>query len=155
MALAATLVFSSCLTLSGLKKPLVLVDVPNDADVEYNGEGVRVEDVTAFRDEQTQGNTNHVTLYKYPGVKVKLKKHSEINIRVGKQQGSYTIKTHPAIGILIIEGIFTAGIGTIVDLATGAYWVTGHRFIDVEATVNHKTPRSDKELKRRVRESFH
>ena len=154
MAAAATLLFSSCLTLSGLKKPMVLVDAPNNTNVDFNGEDVIVEDVTAFRDEHTQGNTNHVTLYKYPGVKVKLKKASDFTFKSGNKQGTFSVKTHPAIGLLIVEGIFTAGIGTIIDLATGAFWVTNNRFIDVDASLNHKTPRSNKDLKRYVRNSF-
>lgn len=145
---------TSCLTIQGIKKPIVLVDSKTNCKVSYQGESVDVEDVTAFREEMTQGNTKHVTLYKYPGVKIKLRKNTEIEIKEGDKSNKVKIKTKPAIGLLIFEGIFTCGIGTIIDLASGAFWVTKNRYIDVPAVLDNKTQREQKELKNKVKEDF-
>jgi len=142
------------MTILGLKKPIVLVDAPANTIVSRDGEILEIQDVTAFRDEQSSGNTNNVTLYKHPGVKIKLKKNVELEFQSGKTIGKTKIKTKPAIGMLIGEAFFTLGIGTIVDLLTGAYWVTKNRFIDVPAVLENKEPRPEKELKNKVRSSF-
>ena len=66
IAIASCLLNTSCMTIMGLKKPIILVDAPSSAIVSRDGEILEVQDVTAFRDEQSSGNTNNVTLYKYP-----------------------------------------------------------------------------------------
>ena len=154
LSVLSSFIATSCLTIPGLKKPILLVDAPKNTTVIHNGEIVEVEDVTAFREERTQGNIKHVTLYKYPGVKIKLKKNTELDLKSGDKKGTIKIKTKPAIGLLIFEGIFTFGIGTIVDLATGAFWVTKNRYVDVPAVLDNKTPREERELKNKVKAEF-
>ena len=154
LSVLSCFITTSCLTMQGVKKPIVLVDAPKNTTVNYNGEIVDVEDVTAFREERTSGNTKNVTLYKYPGVKIKLKKNTELDLKSGDKKGTVKIKTKPAIGLLIFEGLFTFGIGTVVDIATGAFWVTKNRYVDVPAVLDNKTPREEKELKNKVRADF-
>lgn len=154
ISILASFFAASCLTIQGVKKPIVLVDAPKNTSVNYNGEIVDVEDVTAFREEMTSGNTKNVTLYKYPGVKIKLKKNTELDLKSDNKKGTVKIKTKPAIGLLVFEGLFTFGIGTIVDLATGSFWVTKNRYVDVPAVLDNKTPREQKALKNKVRSDF-
>ncbi len=147
--LAASLLATSCMTIQG-KKHIVLVEAPKNVNVNYNGEMVLTEDVTAFREEM--GNTK--TLYKYEGVKIKAKRTNVLDFQSGDKKGTVTLKGKPAIGLLIFEGFFTFGIGTIVDLVTGSFWKINNRFVDVPAALDNKTPRTSRELKDAVRKSY-
>lgn len=143
---------SGCLLMmGGTKKPIVFVDAPENTVYKLNGEVLKLEDVTAFS--EYQGN-NTTIKYKYPGVKIKMTKKPVIKIESGDQKGSAKIKTRPAIGMLVFEALITWGIGTVVDLATGAYMYTNHRLIDVPAVLNGNAPRSQKELKKKLMTEF-
>lgn len=127
--------------------------------VNYNGMPIPITNVTAFTSSEWRGfgsahATEETTYYKYPGVKIKLKKNTQLDFKYGKSEGSTKIKTRPAIGILILEGVLTLGIGTGIDLITGAYWVTENRFIDVPAVLDKKTPRNRRTLMRKVASDF-
>jgi hypothetical protein len=111
---------------------------------------VKIKDITIQKSKTgtTAGNMEHYILFKYPGARLKLKKHSTITLSSGSKTVDVEIKTKPAIGILIITGIFTLGISPIVDLCTNSYWYTKERLVDVPAYLNGQQPRTQKELRK-------
>jgi hypothetical protein len=155
IALACSLFTTSCLTLAKSRGNLVLVDAPKDITVSVNGTVQEVTKVTAFVDSRTVGNVTTKTYYKYPGVKdFKIRKTMKVDIKHENRTVNVPVKTKRAVGLLILEGVLTFGIATLVDLATGNSWVIKNRFIDVPATLNKTTPRSNKELMLKVRKDF-
>ncbi len=150
------LFFSSCYTLNyGGKKPFFIVDAPRDLLVTANDEAMNIDNYTAFRSEQnTGGNTKTVTYYKYPGFLLKLKKQNKLVFGSGGKTKTVGRVGTPAIVALVFEGLFTFGIGAIIDIATGSYRYSKERFIDVPAIFNGSTPRTQKELKKYVKKQF-
>jgi len=144
ISIFSTVIFSSCMTMMGYKKPIFLGDLPSDTKLYYMNQQVKIKGLTISK--SSNGNTE--TRFKYPGVKIKLKKHSVITLESGSKSAEVVIRTKPAIGFLIISGIFTLGISPIVDLCTNSYWITKERLIDVPAYLNNKQPRTQKELKK-------
>ena len=152
--LAVICIFASgCMALKG-KTHIVLVEAPANTIVTHNGEALLIEDVIAARSETGSGNMRYVTLYKYPGVKIKVKKETSIELKSNSKKVNVAIRSKPAIGMLILEGIFTFGIATIIDLTTNSYNYTKERFVDVPAYLQGGTPRSQKELKQVVLKNF-
>ena len=139
----------------GVKQPIVLVDAPKKTTVSYDGATVPITNVTAFTSTELRGfgtsyATQETSYYKYTGVKIKLKKDTRLGLKDSDNTGTVKIETKPAIGMLVVEGILTLGIGTAIDLITGAHWVTKDRFVDVPAVLEKKTPRNRRALEKRV-----
>ncbi|HEY0058286.1 MAG TPA: hypothetical protein VGB56_04070 [Flavisolibacter sp.] len=145
--LLAALVFpclfmTSCVTLSaGSKRPLSLVDAPAD---------LKVRDVTSGKDleiKQVRLNGARGVIQYCPGVKYKVRKGSILEFTSENQTRTVEMGRKSYVGILIFESIFTLGIGTIVDLATGATKTPRPEFLDIPAILEDRTPRTTNELK--------
>ena len=141
---------TSCMTIMGYKKSIFLGELPSDTRLYYNGEQVKIKNLTITKSKTgtSAGNVQHYIYFKHPGVKLKLKRHSTITLTSMSKSADIQIKTKPAIGFLIITGIFTLGISPIVDLCTNSYWITKEKLIDVPAYLNKRQPRTQKELKK-------
>lgn len=150
LAILSAFILSSCMTIMGYKKPIFLGDLPSDTKLQYNGEMVKIKNLTITKSKtgSATANMQQYIYFKYPGARLKLKKQSTITLTSGSKNADVQIKTKPAIGFLIISGIFTLGISPIVDLCTNSYWYTKEKLIDVPAYLNEKQPRSQKELKK-------
>ena len=143
--------FSSCMTfMMGVRKPIVMDDATRDLVVTSNGDTYKMKNVTAFS--SSGGNTT--TIYKYPGVNMNTRNHTQLELQYGNQTATVPIVNKHGIGWLVVEGIFTLGIATAIDLATGANCRPTEMFIDVPAYLDHTTPRSHKELTKTVWDSF-
>lgn len=154
LSISSLLLSTSCMTLNKGRRQIVLVDIPENTTVSYKGKPLEVEDVTALKYETTIGKTTHVTVYKYPGVQVKLKKNTVLDLKCGDKEGSVTIIGKPAVTGLIVEGLLTMGLFTIIDLATDSYRITKDKYVDAPAILNHKTPREKKELIEKLKADF-
>ena len=143
---------TGCGTVISLKKPIFLVDAPADLTVEKDGEQLNIANYTFGSSSDVHGAFHDVTAYQTTGVKCKLKKSLTLDLKSGDKKGSVDIARKPAIGGLILEGIFTFGIGTIVDLITGGGYKPDPQFVDVPAVLNNKDPRTKKEMKKALYE---
>ena len=151
IALIFSVMLTCCATIGGYKKPIFLGELPSDTKLYYNNELVKIKNLTISKSKTgatTAGNVEHYIAFKYPGAKIKMKKHTVITLTSGSNSVDVPLKTKPAIGFLIITGIFTLGISPIVDLCTNSIWYTKEKLIDVPAYLEGKTPRSQKELKK-------
>jgi len=157
LSIVALFAMSSCYTINyGGKKPLFLVDAPPNTTVtnKLTGEKIEIGEYSAFRSSRTTGNVQTTTHFMYPGFLLKFKKKNVIELNGGKEKSEMQIKGTAGVGMLIFEGIFTAGIGTIVDLATNSFRYPKARLIDVPAVLNGTKPRSQKELKKRIMSGY-
>ncbi|MCU0361158.1 MAG: hypothetical protein MUF75_10650 [Bacteroidia bacterium] len=150
LVLLSALSLSSCMTMMGYKKPIFLGELPSDTKLYYKDKQVKIKNITIQKSKTgTSGaGVEHYIHFKHPGAKLKLTKHSTITLTSGSKSAEVQIKTKPAIGFLIITGIFTLGISPIVDLCTNSIWYTKEKLIDVPAYLNNKEPRTQKELKK-------
>ncbi|MBI4945883.1 MAG: hypothetical protein HY840_05715 [Bacteroidetes bacterium] len=148
VAIASVFLLPSCaLLISGAQKNIFMVDAPKDLVVTKGNEVLEIKNQTVGSSES--GNTR--THYEYPGVRLKMKGKINLQLKSGEHTASVPIKKKlGGIPILILEAFFTFGVGTIIDLVTNAAMVPSQRFIDVPATLNKKTPRSQKELHKLV-----
>ena len=144
--LAVIFLLPSCATImSGTKKNLILVDLPKDLSVKNGTEELEIKDYSAA---SSPGGGNTTVVYKYPGVRLKLKSGTALTLKSGDKTSKVPVKARYAIGGLIFEAFYTLGVGTIVDIVTGAAKVPKERYIDVPAALNKTKPRQQKELKR-------
>lgn len=128
------------------KGHVVLVDIPDDASVKFNGKKQKIELVTAINNSTSSGGI----LFKYPGVRVKLLKNSLFEIESDGRVGKTKIETKPAVGTFIWSGIITLGISPIIDLATKSYLIPKNKFdkyIDAKAIIEGTEPRTGIELR--------
>lgn len=142
------LFMTSCYTISrGGKKPLFVVDAPLGLTVKANHKYMTVSNEIAFS--ETFGNSK--TYYYYPGFLIKMRRHNNIQLQSKDKDTIINVKGTPGIGMLILETVFTFGIGTIIDISTNSFYFPKDRYIDVPAYLNGTKPRSQKELRRYVR----
>lgn len=157
LSVFAAFITQGCYTINyGGKKPFFLVDAPPGTTVanNKNKEKLEVGEYTAFKSSTTSGNVKTTINYNYPGFLLKVKKRNEILLQSGSKKPVVMVDGRAGVGMLIFEGIFTLGIGTIVDLATGSFYYSKNRYIDVAAYMEGKKPRTQKELKRYVQSQF-
>jgi hypothetical protein len=133
--------------MSGTKKNVILVELPKDLEVKKGSEVLEIKDRRAA---SANNGNGHSTLYMYPGVRVKLTNDLSLKLISGGQTASVPVMYNYMIGGLIFETFYTLGVGTIIDLVTGAAKKPKLRYIDVPAAFNKTKPRSQKELKRVV-----
>jgi hypothetical protein len=150
ISVLAVFIFSSCMTIMGYKKPIFLGELPSDTRLYYKDKQVKIKNLTIQKSKTgtSGGSVQHYIHFKHPGAKLKLTKHSTITLTSGSKSAEVQIKTKPAIGFLIITGIFTLGISPIVDLCTNSIWYTKEKLIDVPAYLNNTQPRTQKELRK-------
>ncbi len=133
---------SSCISiLAGTRRPVSLVDAPDD---------LKVRDLRSGKESKIQQVrlTGAGGAIQYcPGVKYKVKKGTVLEFSSGNLKQTVTMGVKPYIGALIFETFLTLGIGTIVDLSTGANKTPKPEFLDVPAILNNQTPRTTDQLK--------
>lgn len=119
MCMLAILSFQSCaLMIHGTKATLGLHNAPKDLEVTNVNTGEKLPiHILSVGASKSGGVT---TIYKGPGVKVKATKDLTLQFKSGNVTKTKVFGYKHNIGFLIIEGFLTLGIGTIVDLATGA-----------------------------------
>lgn len=146
------ILLSSCGTLMlGVKKSVYLVDAPRDVQVLKNGsENLKVDEILLGSYEARGTKTK----YFYPGFRTKIKKGDFVTIKGGDENGKIKLETKRQVGLLVIEGIFTLGVFTAVDLITGGDKKPMPKFIDVPAVLNNKKPRSQKDLRKAAYTSY-
>lgn len=134
---------TSCISIVvGTKRPVSLVDAPAD---------LKVRDMASGKDleiQQVRLTGADGVIQFCPGVKYKVKKGSVLQFSSGGVTQTVKMGVKPYIGILIFETFLTVGIGTIVDLSTGATKTPKPEFLDIPAILNNTTPRTPKELKK-------
>jgi len=141
---------SSCGTIS-YKKCIYLVDAPKDVEVLKDNVPLKVSNLVLGSYES--GHTRYV--YHYPGFMTKInKKPFKIVVKAGDQSGEVTINSKRGVKLLIVEGLFTCGVFTVIDLLTGGDRSPLPKFIDVPAVISNEKQRSDKELKKAAYDSF-
>jgi hypothetical protein len=148
LSIAFGSIFTSCMTMGGVKKQLFLVDAPKDLKVNYKGQPVALTKGTLITRTPTQGGRTTVTGGgTYPAVKIKLTKDTTVlELVMGDTKIPVKIKTKRRIGFLILDGILTLGISPAIDIATKAHIYTNDYLIDVPAALNGSKPRSRKDL---------
>ncbi len=147
-----TIAMYGCGTLTGLRKPIFLVDAPKDLVVEKDGEAVKIQNLTFNMSSNTRGT--EMTAFQYQGVRIKVKHPVTLDLKTADKKGSVDIVGKPAIGALILEGLFTFGIATAVDLLTGGGKKPVPQYIDVPAILNNTEPRTRKEMRKAMFEGF-
>lgn len=149
-AIIACFTLNSCMYLGHFgKRPLYLVDAPDDIQVKHNGKKVDVkEEFMTTRVTADYGAVREKTKYWHPASMVKVRRNNKIELSSGGKTAVLNVQGKTAKGIvfLVLEAPFTLGIGTIVDLATISFYHPASKFIDVDAALNHTTPREKKEL---------
>lgn len=151
--LALTLMLQSCATLiGGSKKNIFLIDLPEDLVVKMKDKPVEVKSQLVGSE---SGGANTRIVYKYPGVRLRLKKGMVLDLQSGSQKASSPIKiTYKGgdIAASVIGNIFfTFGAGLILDIAMGSLKTPKERFIDVPALLEGRKPRPQKELHERAK----
>jgi hypothetical protein len=144
LAVVSVFLLSSCATLmSYTKKDLILVDSPPNLEVRNNNQLLEIKSRRAA----SVGSGDYNEIYMYSGVRVRLKSGLILDFKLGEKVVSVPVKYRMATGILVFETFLTFGVGTMVDLITGAAKMPKKRFIDVPALFNNTAPRSQQELR--------
>ena len=141
-----TIAMYGCGTLTGLRKAIYLVDAPKDLVVEKDGEAVQIRNLAFDVSSNTRGTV--MTSSQNAGIKIKVKQPVTLDLKTPDKKGSVDIVGKPWITELVLEGLFTFGIGTVVDLLTGGAKKPVPEYIDVPAILNNTEPRTKKELRR-------
>lgn len=142
-AIVSAFVFSSCGTVMlGVKKSVYLVDAPRDLTITKNNESMEIGNIT-LGSTSSRGNS---TVYQYPGFRTKLKRLNDFEFQSGDKKAIVKIKAKRQFGLLILEGVFTFGAFTVIDLITGGDRKPVPKFIDVPAILEKKTPRKQEVL---------
>lgn len=148
------LLFSSCLSINyGGKKPIFLVDAPNNTSVKRNGKELEIKPLVVFRETTGPKGLRTTTKWRYQGVAFKVKRHNLMEFTSSGKSVQIKFKGNPTLGIVImvLETPITLGIGPIVDLATTSYFYPKLRYIDVKSILEGTPPRSKKELEKYIR----
>lgn len=151
LSVIVVFLFSSCGTLSLNSKPIYLVDSPKDVEVYKGNKQLEVKNITLG---SFQSSSGAKTVWKYPGILTKLDKTNKFTIKAGDKTAEVTLKTKRRIGLLIIEGMFTFGVFTIVDLITGGDRIASPKYIDVPAVLTNQKSRSEKDLRKAAYDSY-
>ena len=140
-----------CGTLTGLRKSIYLVDAPKDLVVEKDGEAVKIRSLAFDVSSNTRGTV--MTSSENEGIKIKVKDPVTLDLKTAGKKGSVDIVGKQWITELVVEGLFTFGIGTVVDLLTGGAKRPDPAYIDVPAILNNTEPRTKKELRKAMYQS--
>ena len=145
-----SLVLTSCGTLFGLKTPVALVGAPEDVTVKNvnTGEELKVKNMVATGTTSRNSETDYIT----PGVRFKPRKGTilEISSKSLNQTKTFEVGTQTEYLGLILEGVFTFGTFTLIDIATGATKKNKPRLIDCNALFNDKPQPTQKEIKQYI-----
>lgn len=132
--------------MGGTKKSLILVDLPKGLMVSCKNEPLKITEQTY--DSEKSGNI--VTLYKYPGLRLKMEKELVIELKSGDKTAVVPvpnhIKTTDVVIAVIADLFFTVGIGLVIDISDGALKTPYKKMIDVPAVLNKEEPRDQKAL---------
>ena len=148
---------SRCGTLSGIKKPVALIDFPSDLVVKNKetGEILPIETgvIGSTSSYRTRNNTTTVT--NYVGQAVRFKPQKNITLELTSKGVTKTIEISKKnnVGMLILEGVFSLGTFAVVDLITGGHKSPNPPFIDVKALFENKEQRSSKEMIKYIKQN--
>lgn len=146
-------ILSSCGTLIGIKRPIGLIDKPENLIVRNlnTGDTLKIDEgVFAI-------SANKSIQYNYvgPRIKFKPKKNTVLELESNGVKKTIIISKKTNVGMLVLEGLFTFGAFTLIDLITGGY--TSHKptLIDCPALFEGKKSRTDEELFQYVKINSH
>ena len=150
LIIISSLLFQSCATIiGGAKKNIFLIDMPEDLTVSLKDKKLPIKQLLVGS--ESGGSVRYV--YKYPGVRVKLKKGMALILQSGDKKVNVPVKITYKPGDIIVAVIgnifFTFVAGLVLDIADGALKTAKERFIDVPALLEGKTPRSQQVLHER------
>lgn len=146
-------ILTSCGTLSGIKKPLPLIDMPDNLIVRNleTGDTLKIEEgIIGF-------STTKRFQYNYIGqrVKFKPKKNTTLELEANGVKKTIEISKKTDATMLVLEGLYTFGAFTLVDLITGGYRSHNPSFIDCPALFEDKEPRTEDEILNYVKVNSH
>lgn len=162
LAVITSVLLSSCATiLSSKQKTYGLVDVPVDLKIKNlsTGEELTIIDCALVTDNNKsfQGTQNVGDRYWYysgKGVKMKVKKNTKLEFTSGGVSKIFEVGgkgNTNSFGYIWLDIMFTAGIGVIVDVSTGALKWPNPYYIDVSSLFADKPQRTKKELEEYIR----
>lgn len=150
LALVTTLGMTSCMYIGfGGKRPLYLVGAEDDIQVKNNGKKVDIKAITmANLVTSRNGNVKERIKYRHPAALIKCRRTNNLELTMsGKTAKAKVVgKAGKGILFLVLEAPVTAGIGTIVDLATVSFFYPNSKYFDVKAAFDKTAPKSKNEL---------
>ncbi len=145
-----TVFLTSCGTLSGIRKPIALIDFPPDLVVKDQETGEVLPIETGVIATSTAGRNRNID---YIGQAVRFKPKKNVTLELTSNGITKTIEISKKnnVGILILEGVFTLGTFAAVDIITGGHKTHNPPFIDVKALFQNQEQRSKKEMLKYIR----
>lgn len=138
---------TGCGTMLGMKTPVALIGGPDDVAVKNvsTGKVLKVKNVVATGTTSRNSETDYLA----PGVWFRPKKGTilEISSKSLNQTKTFVVGTKTEYLGLILEGVFTFGTFTLIDIITGATKKNNPKLIDCESLFSDKPQRSQRELK--------
>lgn len=137
-------ILSSCGTLIGIKRPIGLIDKPENLIVRNlnTGDTLKIDEGVFAISVERRFQYNYVG----PRIKFKPKKNTVLELESNGVKKTISISKKTNVGMLVIEGIFTYGTFTLIDLITGGYNSHKPALIDCPALFEGKKARTDEEL---------
>jgi hypothetical protein len=152
--IVALLFLSSCgVARWGGKPPIYLLDAPDSLEITNSktGEKLQIIDINyksqSSYDIHSKDKMIGIHLYA-PGIRFKpVGKSVSLTLNHNGVTKTVEIKEKVKTRTLIIEGVLTAGLFTIIDLVAGGAKEHSPKYLDVPAILEGRSPRSKKELK--------
>jgi len=148
LASSVLMLLTSCGTLissfHGFKEQTTLLNAPADLKIKDVKSGVEIPITeVAF---ECRSTDHGATIVRGPGIRMKVKKDRDLEFTSSGITQTFTTRSKPQIGMLIVEGIFSLGAFTAIDLITGRNKYPDPDIIDVAAILANKPQRERKDL---------
>jgi S-adenosylmethionine:tRNA-ribosyltransferase-isomerase (queuine synthetase) len=154
IAYAAIIVtLTSCGVLTGIRKPIAIIDAPADLEIKNAATGEIIPITMAITAATSQGNS--ITNYKTPAIKTKLKNGMILELKSNGVVKTFQIDKKNSIGLLIVEGLFTLGSFALIDIVTGANKMPKPPYIDVSSLFANKPQRTNNQIRTYIVENSH